>query len=408
MASWTQTIHRARPVLVGFALAIGGMALARPVITMVSGPSPAVRDAATTSSTDRSGAPTALAGSLLLTSTEGPSAAEPREFPRVIAPVAKAGYQGTASPGGRIVLSAEGSQGVNLRYRWVQTQGPPVALETPDKPSTGLVVPQGASALGFSLVVSDPSGMDASALTIPVAAGDGVSAAVGAGVLKADAGDDQVAMVGHRVNLSGALSEPRGQVGYRWLQMSGPKVRLSFEEGATFAFVPPLPGVYRFGLVVASGREISGADEVTVTVASPSAALGATGLAPGDAEPTTDLARRLLTSVRGGADVAVDLAEVFDGTADRMDLYQSYAETFNEVSRRLEGVVPPDPAVRGAWSDRLFTPLTTRLIERMLPDGLDLRRAEGQNAELTLGQRARMAELFREVAEGFRAAKSSR
>jgi hypothetical protein len=406
MASWTQTIHRARPVLVGFALAVGVMVLARPVIRMVSGPSPAVRDVAATTSTDRSGAPNALAGSLLLTSTEGPSAAEPREFPRVIAPLAKAGYQGAASPGRRIVLSAEGSQGANLRYRWVQTQGPPVALETPDKPSTGLVVPQGASALGFSLVVSDPSGMDASALKVPVASGDGVS--VSAAALKADAGDDQVAMVGHRVNLSGALSEPRGQVGYRWLQMSGPKVRLSFEEGSTFAFVPPLPGVYRFGLVVASGREISGADEVTVTVASPSASLGTTGLAPGDAEPTTDLARRLLTSVRGGADVAVDLAEVFDGTADRMDLYQSYAETFNEVSRRLEGVVPPDPAVRGTWSDRLFTPLTTRLIERMLPDGLDLRRPEGQNAELTLGQRARMAELFREVAEGFRAAKSSR
>ena len=408
MASWTQTIHRARPVLVGFGVALGGMALAWPVITMVWSPSPAVRDVTATTSTDRSAAPNALAGSLLLTSTEGPSAAEPREFPRVIAPLAKAGYQGTASPGRRIVLSAEGSQGANLRYRWVQTQGPPVALEAPDKPSTGLVVPQGASALGFSLVVSDPSGMDASALTVPVAAADVVSAVASAAVLKADAGDDQVAMVGHRVNLSGALSEPRGQVGYRWLQMSGPKARLSFEEGSTFAFVPPLPGVYRFGLVVASGREISGADEVTVTVASPSASLGATGLAPGDPEPTTDLARRLLTSVRGGADVAVDLAEVFDGTADRMDLYQSYAEAFNEVSRRLEGVVPPDPTVRGAWSDRLFTPLTTRLIERMLPDGLDLRRPEGQNAELTLGQRARMAELFREVAEGFRAAKSAR
>jgi hypothetical protein len=255
-------------------------------------------------------------------------------------------------------------------------------------------------------MVANAKGVDTGELTVPVV---GVPAANAPAVApRADAGDDQVALVGRRVNLSGALSEPRGQIAHRWIQMGGPKVRLSFDEGAMYSFIPHVPGVYRFALVVASCREISQPHEVTVSVASSSASIGASVPAPGESETTPELARRVLSSVRGGPDGAVNLAEVFDAIADRMDLYQSYAEMFQEMSRRLETVVPAEPGLRDLWTSRVFTPLTSRLIELMLTEGLDLRRPDGQNAELSLGQRARLAEGFREVAEGFRAAKSSR
>ena len=63
-------------------------------------------------------------------------------------------------------------------------------------------------------------------------------------------------------------SEPRGQIAYRWVQTGGPIVRLKIEEGYVYSFVPTVPGIYRFALVVAASGEISEPDEVCVTVGS--------------------------------------------------------------------------------------------------------------------------------------------
>jgi hypothetical protein len=86
-----------------------------------------------------------------------------------------------------------------------------------------------------------------------------------------------------------------------------------------------------------------------------------------------------------------------------MDLYRSYAEAYSELSRRLESLLPADPVRRAVWDERLFAPLTVHLIEGMRAEGLDLRRPEAQNVALTSGQRARLAELFRSMSQGFRA-----
>lgn len=343
--------------------------------------------------------PVAAPGELVLAASEGPG------DPGDTMPKAQAGYLGTAAPGARIVLTSDGSRGENLRFRWVQTQGPPVGLETPDRPTTGLIVPQEASALGFTLVAAGAGGVETAALLIPVA--QSAPPAVATLTLLADAGDDQLAVVGRRVNLSGVLSEPRGQLGYRWIQVGGPKVRLFIEAEATYSFVPHLPGVYRFALVVAAGRTISEPDEVSVSVASPSA-LPAGSPAKAEVEEMPEAARRLLASVAGGGELSANLAEVFDGVADRMDLYHSAAEMFQEMSRRLDAVVPSEPGARGVWAERVFTPLTSRLVSTFLAEGLDLRKPESQALELTLSQRARMAECFREAAEGFRSLKASR
>jgi hypothetical protein len=65
--------------------------------------------------------------------------------------------------------------------------------------------------------------------------------------------------------------------------------------------------------------------------------------------------------------------------------------------------VPQDPGRRTLWNERLFTPLTVRLVVEMLAEGLDLRVPAGLSAPLTAGQRARLADLYRSMAEGFRA-----
>jgi hypothetical protein len=189
-------------------------------------------------------------------------------------------------------------------------------------------------------------------------------------------------------------------------------VRFKLEDSYIFSFVPTVPGVYRFALVVAIGSDISLPDEVSITVGSGARSVARaapsgppTGVLPAQ-EPvaTQEVARSALAAIRGASDSAGSLAEVFDFTADRMDLYESYADAFREMSRRLEEVIPAESAKRADWNERLFNPLTVRILEVMRTEGLDLSVAEGQNAPLAAAQRAALAEQFRLIAEGFRSA----
>jgi hypothetical protein len=331
----------------------------------------------------------------------------PRELPRGIVPRAVVRFEGTPRPGHRIRLVADEAGGADLHYRWTQTLGPRVALDDPSRPTTGLVVPEGAESLGFVLTVANAIGIDSAPVAIPIDAGAVAVAVAVAGAggadLRADAGDDQIALVGRQVTLNGGRSEPRGLIGFRWVQVGGPKVRMKIEEGPIFTFIPTVPGVYRFALLVASGRAISAPDTVAVSASAATAASAAIEPRFEGPESAQDLARRVLASVKGGVESADVLAGTFEAIADRVDLYQSYAELFSEMSRRLETIVPAEPAWRSLWMDKVFAPLTARLIERMLAEGLDLRRPEGQAAELSPSQRAQIAEQFREIAEGFRA-----
>jgi hypothetical protein len=255
--------------------------------------------------------------------------------------------------------------------------------------------------LRFALIVANANATDVADLVIRVMGGSGSS---GDPPLNADAGDDQVGIVGRQVTLNGSRSEPKDQVGYRWLQVSGPRVRLELEDGYIYSFVPQAPGIYQFALVVARGSEMSKPDLVTVSVGNPASPFGMQA-APDPPEALHEVARAVLAQVPGGLDVGPALAEAFDGVADRMDLYHSYAEAYNELSRRIAPLLPNDPVRRAVWDERLFTPLAARLIEGMRRDGLDLRLPDGQTTPLTSGQRARLAELFRSMSLGFRASR---
>jgi len=249
-------------------------------------------------------------------------------------------------------------------------------------------------------------GLDSDAVTVPVEAPSGGEApATGP---RADAGDDLLGMVGRQVTFNGARSEPKGKLGYRWLQLSGPKVRRKREDGYVLSFVPATTGTYRFALVVALGSEISEPDTVTVTVtvAPPSATAATPAALPERVpvpSPIDEAARAALATVPGGGEASAALAEAFAGVADRMDLYRSYVDVYQELCHRLGRILPADQARRAAWDERLFAPLTARLIEALRAEGLDLRQPEGQRAELSAGQRARLTEQFQGMAEGFRA-----
>ena len=75
-----------------------------------------------------------------------------------------------------------------------------------------------------------------------------------------------------------------------------------------------------------------------------------------------------------------------------------------ELTRRLEEIVPAEAPPRSAWLERVFAPLTVRVIDQMRSEGLDLSRPEGQAAEMTRPQRRRWRNNSGCIAEGFRSA----
>lgn len=339
----------------------------------------------------------------------------PPEMPRPLenpgtSPIAAARYEGIAAPGVQIALKGDGSSGSGLRYRWVQTQGPPATLSDPTQATARVTVPEASGTLGFLLVVSNEAGMDSVALKVPV---EGRPRPMADGQLRADAGDDQIAVIGRQITLNGSRSEPRGKIGFRWIQTGGPQVRLKIEEGHIFSFVPAEPGTYRFALVVADGGVISQPDEVEVTTTSPAAATSRASSPPLPALASTPVARdpellgafvrTSLARLDGGQAAAEAMAETFDAIAGRMGLYRTYEEAFSEMSRRLDAIVPQDPARRAIWIEKLFGPVTSRLVEEMRKEGLDLSTAPGRAASLTEAQRSRMAEVFRAISEGAKA-----
>jgi hypothetical protein len=312
--------------------------------------------------------------------------------------------EGTPSPGLRVTLDGSGSSGGRLWYRWLQTQGPRVAIDEPTKAEAHFLVPPEASLLGFVLVVGDASGIDASALTIEV---EDPERDADNRALRADAGDEQSSKVGRKVVLNGVRSEPRGKIRFRWVQAGGPKASLRANDGPTCSFVPAVPGTYQFALVVASSAGLmSEPSMVTVKVSgSPRATVGSA-----DAPPMAidELARASISSIEGGIRFADDLSKVFDTVADRIDSFKSYNEATAEMTRRLDAIVPRDKDRRAVWVEQLFTPLMTQVVAGMKGEGLDLTQPEAPAKPMTRPQRARLAEQLRYAAAGLRAARTLR
>lgn len=221
--------------------------------------------------------------------------------------------------------------------------------------------------------------------------------------LRADAGDDQIAVVSRQVTLAGQRSQPCENVGFRWIQVGGPPVRLQLEQGMYLSFVPEEPGRYRFALMIAAGNRISEPATVEVAV-QPDKALSR--ISPGVLPSLEEQIRASLRILPEGPALAAPLAGVFDRVAQRMDLYASYDEAFQEMSRQLDAIVPPDPLRRRAWIEGLFQPLTGQVIEALRADGLDLRLPGARTAPLTPAQKNYLSVVFHTLAAGARGAGS--
>lgn len=332
----------------------------------------------------------------------GPSSTSTLASPGALKAVART--EGTPSPGLRVTLNGSGSSGGRLWFRWLQTQGPKVAIDDSTKAEAHFLVPLDASILGFVLVVGDASGVEARPLSIEV---EDPERDADNQALKADAGDEQTARVGRRVVLNGVRSEPKGKLRFRWIQVGGPKLSLRANDGPTCSFVPGLPGTYQFALVVAStGGMMSETSLVTVKVSG--ATRAAAGSVDGPPMAIDELARASLASIEGGGRYAEDLSRAFDTVADRIDTYRNYTEATTEMARRLDAIVPRDKERRAVWTEQFFGPLMTQVVAGMRVEGLDLTQPEAPGKPMTRPQRARLADQLRYTAAGLRSAKTLR
>jgi hypothetical protein len=219
--------------------------------------------------------------------------------------------------------------------------------------------------------------------------------------LHANAGEDQVAKVGDRVTLDGGGSLPGTGVSYRWITAGGPPIRLKIDDQRIYTWIPETSGVYRFALVVAVDGRISEADYVDVTVSDVPVAASTNAAA-------ASATREGLNALGVSEALSTELAEIYARIAGRMDLYESYNELLHELSRALEPLIPADPATRSAWNERLFVPLSGRLVDRLRAESLDLTRSDALAAPFNAAQRGALARFFAEVAEGCRTFRNDR
>jgi len=327
----------------------------------------------------------------------------PTEVPRAAARI-----EGKPIPGASVLLRGRDSVGGGLSFRWVQVAGPSIPIQDATRPDFQVKLPEDGQQVRFLLIVANERGIDSTQLAIPEQS-DEYRRDVRP---VADAGDDHLAVVGRQITLSGVRSQPRSGIGYRWVQVAGPKVRLRLEDGPFFSFVPMAPGVYRFALLVAAGSKVSEPDEVSVSVGAIASTVPRSSIPENTSGPFVEsdsleqVARRALTLVHPEPEMVDNLVTTFEDVATRMDLYESYAGMFQELSQRLEAIIPIEPNRRKLWLERVFTPLTVGLVPVLQAEGLDLSRPEGQSAPLTSQQRARLSEQFRLIADGFKASKN--
>jgi hypothetical protein len=310
---------------------------------------------------------------------------------------------------------AEDGGDSSVRYHWEQIEGPAVAIADRTRPAIDVLLPSGVERIVFQLVIARSDLIRLVRVTVPIESGPGASRPKPAGKVTADAGDDQVGLVGYRVTLNGSRSNPADGRGARWIQVAGPAITKAEQKGAFYSFIPTAPGLLKFILVVAGDAEASEPDEVNVLVGTPPAGGpfaapasstrpsqgSAAGISPD--RPAQVLAARL-PQLADGARVASDVADVLEAVADRSGVYESFAMFESELGRRLDTVVPSTPAERGLWSQGVFQPLAAYTADEMLSVGLDLRKPGTLQQTLTPAQRERLQKHLLGLARSFRAA----
>ena len=342
--------------------------------------------------------------------------------PRIEVSAAEVRTDAPAVPGAKLALGVGRGAAEGTRFLWVQIEGPPLDIGDPSRPSIEVTIPPGAEKLGFMLVAATPDLVRVIRVSVPLQPDPsrGSWGARSSGRVKADAGDDQVGLVGHRVTLNGSRSLPGDGNNARWLQISGSLVTAPQQQGPFFSFIPTSAGLYRFLLMVADQGELSEPDEVTVLVGSPPPGAGglatssATALQPA-APPTPgpqmtpeQILSATLPRLAGGTRVAADIADVMDAIAERATLYESFAALQSELARRLDVVLPTEPVTRTAWSEGVFSPLTASTTARLLAAGLDVREPQGLAKPLTSAQREVVSDHFEGLARAFRAVSAAR
>jgi hypothetical protein len=345
----------------------------------------------------------------------------------------------TPEPGDRIELdvadppAANGPAAPAMTYRWVQTEGPHAEVQGDNQRKLRIQIPDARERLGFLRIGTAPGQVRIIHFTVPVAPGSSPASAAQPATttptasvpLHADAGDDQVGLVGHRVTLNGTRSAPAGSIVYRWMQVAGPAVVGPKTEGGFFSFVPSGPGLYQFALVVGGSMGISEPDPVAVLVG---AAPAGAGLAPAGAPaetpaagaptasptapPTSSTQERVAAAsaqLPDGRRIADEMADVFEAVAGRSSLYASFADLQSELARRLDVVVPAEEPARATWTREVLQPLTQLTVQDMLAKGgLDLRAPAGVMQPLSPAQQDQLKALLLQFSRTLRSTASAR
>ena len=154
------------------------------------------------------------------------------------APSANAGPDQTVTEGAVVTLTGLAStdpEGQSLTYSWVQTSGPAVTLSNANAAQPTFTAPEGLTntTVEFALTVSDGTN---------ISSVDTVSVKINADndAPTIDAGADQIANPGAKVQLHATARDPEGQaLTYSWRQLSGTKVELSTPKSPDSSFVAP-------------------------------------------------------------------------------------------------------------------------------------------------------------------------
>jgi hypothetical protein len=340
--------------------------------------------------------------------------------PRIEMSTSEIRTESPAVAGAKLALDAGRNASPGTRFLWTQIYGPPVELGDPSRAAVEAIIPAGADRLEFMLIAARPDLVRVVRVNVPLV-GDSSRTSWGAhpsGRVRADAGDDQVGLVGHRVTLNGSRSRPGDGKNARWLQTSGSAVSAPQQQGLFFSFVPNSPGLYRFLLMVAGDSEISEPDEVTVLVGSPPAAAGgvamqsAAPIYPATPAPPLLTPEQIVSSslprLSESTRVASDVADVMEAIAQRANLYESFASLQSEMARRLDVVIPTEPSIRAAWIEGVFAPLTASTTGHLVAAGLDVRQPQVLTQPMTAAQQEIVRKHFERLARAFRAGLAAR
>jgi hypothetical protein len=183
---------------------------------------------------------------------------------RNVPPTANAGTDRVVDAGFQVVLDGSATEDANgdpISFSWTQIEGEPVPLHGIDQERASFV-PQVSGVYRFQLVA-----FDGECYSSP----DHVQVVVNDlnRVPTADAGEDQMVLLGDTVTLdgSGSTDPEEDPLEYVWSWVEGPEPVVLESASSPYPwFTPTQVGAYRFELVVNDGTDSSPPDPVSVLV----------------------------------------------------------------------------------------------------------------------------------------------